>query len=629
MSIRRSKFQPPNPTGRRSQIVRNLITTPYLGMNTAQPPRELQPNESPFIRDFRVTDLGLAPRSVNSRVGFVGITDAVQHLKQHEATLVGISTSSLVWTNTISSLFSMSWSSGGIDMPDLSATASGATQRFDTVSAKDALYGNTAYITGVDQMVPQFLPLDNSSSHSTLTDWLASGESFAYACDAFDDRLVMWGSIDSLGTQFPVRAKWSVRGDPDDFTSPGSGQENLVVMDGTASRIVHTTDRQLLFTERDVWEATPRRDAFAFDFRPLSDGIGLAASRALVETPFGIFWYGTDRKLHRYFNGRVTLIGRKIWAFYEGGLSGIQFHPAVDGDGYLTLNDFETNVHALVTGGLLTLDDNIAVAEDLFIDDGTGKFLVDDAGTLGTDNPSWARNALMTYNPVEEELLLWFGTSSTAKQASTAVALRLDTLQNVGEMEEDGIWTSYLHDVNNAILSATPFTDLDGITHMLYGSNLNPDSASGEIWEWTDNSTTDLVGSSARTLGTDWSAVWHSPPIRPSNDPFALESHTGVWIGVDLPPNSANNIIEASVGSQVWNLASPSPGLDVLSMGTVQVGGLDSDSSGRQGSPTVAFIPATTKAERETSLRLSVTSGRPTINRAELHSRPFSGRFGG
>lgn len=627
MSIQRTKFAPPFQTSRKSQIQRTILTTPYVGMNTAQPPREITNGESPFIRDFRVTDLGLSPRSVNSKIGFVGIGDAVQHLAQHEEFLIGVSSDSLLWTNDIGSLFSMSWSSGGIDMPDMSVAASGSTQRFDTVSAKDQVFGNTMYITGVDQMVPQFLPLDNVSSHSTLTDWLASGESFAYSCAAVDDRLVMFGSIDSLGTQNPTRVKWSVRGDPDNFTGNGANFEDLIEMDGTASRIVNTRDRLILFTERAVWEATSRRDAFAFDFRPIFEGIGLAASRALVNTPFGIFWYGSDKKLHRLLGNRITLIGRKIWSFYEGGINDIVFHPDIDNDGYLTLNDVETNKHVIITGSLLTIDD--ATGVDLFIDDGTGKFLVDDQGLSGTDDPDFARNTFMTYNPVEQELVLWFGVTGAGKQAATAVALRLDTLEPTGQDEEDGIWTTYLHDQNNAILSATPFVDGNSVNHMLYGSNVNPNAESGEIWEWTNDQTTEFVGTSVRTLGTDWTPVWHSGVIRPSDDPFAYESHTGVWMSVDLPEHDQTNVIEASVGSQVWNLASPSPGLAVSSLGTVQVGGAEADAAGRVGSPTVAFIPTSTKAEPETSLRLSVTSGRPTINHVELLSRSFSGKFGG
>jgi len=629
MPIRRTRFTPPNRTSRKAAIVRNLVTTPYLGMNAAQPMREMRPNDSPFIRDFRVTDLGLTPRSVNSRIGFVAINHAVQHLSQHEEFLIGISSTSLLFTNDITSLFSMSDSSGGIPMPNLSAAASGSTQHFDTANAKDAVFGNTLIITGMDQMVPQFMALDNASSHSTITDWLTSGESFANSCLAFDERMVFWGSIDSLGTQNPTRAKWSVRGDPDNFTGNGSGFQDLVEMDGTANRIVNTRDRMLLFTEQDVWEATPRRDSAAFDFRPLEQGIGLAASRALVNTPFGIFWYGTDKKLHRYFGNRITIVGRKIWSFYEGGINDIQFHPDIDGDGYLTLNDVETGKHAIVTSGLLNVDDNFATAQDLFIDDGTGKFLVDDATVRGTDDPNFARNALLTYNPVEQELLLWFGVTGATKEAATAVALRLDTLQETGQMEEDGIWTTYLHDTQNAILSATDFTDSNGINHMLYGSNVNPDAASGEIWEWTNNQTTEFVGTSTRTIGTDWTPVWHSPTIRASSDIFASESHTGVWISTDIPEDNRISVIEASYGSQVWNLGSPSPGLAVLSLGTLQIGGDDADASGRQGTPTIGFIPTTTRAEMETSIQLSIISGRPTINHVELESRSFSGRWRG
>ena len=594
-------------------------------MNAAQPPRELQLNESPFIRDFRITDLGLTPRSVNSRIGFVGITDAVQHIAQHEEFLVGISSSSLLWTNTISSLFSMSWSSGGINMPDMSAAASGATQRFGTAGARDSVYGNTAFITGMDQMVPQFLPLDNSSSHSTLTDWLSSGESFANDCIAFDERMIFWGSIDSLGTQFPTRAKWSVRGDPDDFTGNGSGAQDLVEMDGTASRILHTRDRMLLFTERDVWEATPRRDSAAFDFRPIDNGVGLAASRAIIQTPFGIFWYGTDRRLHRYFGNRITLIGRKIWSFYEGGVNEASFHPDIVA-GLLTMNDVETDKHAIVSSDLLNIDD--AVGQNLFIDDGTGKFLVDDQLTAGTNDPNFARNTFMVYHPIHGTLKMWFGATGSVKQAATCVELRLDTLEATGELEEDGQWTTYLHDAQDAPLSGTHFTDSDGISHMLYGSNLNSVSASGEIWEWTDNLTTEFVGPSVRTLGTDWQPVWHSPSIKASSDLFARESHTGIWLSCDLPDHETTNIIGASYGTQAWDLASPSPSLTTTSIGTTAVGG-DADASGRQGSVNVAFIPTSTRAEPETSIQLSIISGRPTINRVELESRSFSGKFGG
>jgi hypothetical protein len=276
-------------------------------------------------QDVRVTDRGLEPRSVLSQVAdrvTSGSSYVVELLAGVEDYVVAVSGTTIYYTNDFSSVpWTWSDSSLGRPLPSPGMT-SNVTTRYDWAKAYDPRAGkNTASLvfTCMDQMCPQILLMDGQSSHATYPDFHESNHSAAYAVSELDDRIVFFGSIDSNGTEFPTRVIFSARGNLSNLSVNGGGYEDLVDMRGTASRVFNDGQRGVLFTEQEIWQAIPRRDAYAFDFSPIIKSIGLKNNRTICETPKGLVFMGSDNRMYLLRGQEAIRIGRKVQPALEEG----------------------------------------------------------------------------------------------------------------------------------------------------------------------------------------------------------------------------------------------------------------------------------------------------------------------
>jgi len=154
---------------------------------------------------------------------------------------------------------------------------------------------------------------------------------YSQNCSPVRDRLIFFNSDETSGGQSTTKENklwWSARGKPLDFRADGAGSEDLVDMRGPGVGMVAEEDRLVLFTTKDIWVATPRRDAFAFDFRQLERDLGADFPRTITATPEGIFWLGAGLNVYRLRGNRVSkLVGSNIHLGLRERLVGFRDSP--------------------------------------------------------------------------------------------------------------------------------------------------------------------------------------------------------------------------------------------------------------------------------------------------------------
>src|SRR5690606_1541830 len=92
---------------------------------------------------------------------------------------------------------------------------------------------------------------------------------------ATNDRLVFVNMERADGARFPTRVFWSARGDPRNYDiNSEAGFEDLMEMRGEVQAAVRWRDFLLLFTQHEIWRATPTLDAYAFRFDRIIDSLG-------------------------------------------------------------------------------------------------------------------------------------------------------------------------------------------------------------------------------------------------------------------------------------------------------------------------------------------------------------------
>ncbi len=190
---------------------------------------------------------------------------------------------------------------------------------WDSANAYDAATRQNLFVFTNGSNVANHPMIHNTggTSYVTLDSFLSSGESRAYLIEAFDDRLIFFKSVDSKGTLNNTRVRWSVRGDPSDFSNEGSGFEDLFDMAGTGTALVAEESRLILMSETEVWQATPRRDAFSFDFDAINRSIGCQLPRSVVKTPVGVFFISGGSILNRIAGSVIRPVSRKINNFLQ------------------------------------------------------------------------------------------------------------------------------------------------------------------------------------------------------------------------------------------------------------------------------------------------------------------------
>jgi len=285
------------------------VSVPVTGGLHAGVPAQDCP--APFSPDLRNIDTRLdgyiTPRSGLSRYGtynFSGpvlgaeeVFDATGNLGAVASTMTKVSM--LHPTNQAWSALSYlpgtiaSWSVG-----NLSGTSSHYFE-FETIFSSDRERMITVFSNNTD-MVKFF---EFGASAATFSDftWIDSISSTKAATDitSINNRLVFFNTLGSAGTRWPTRVMWSARGNPLSYlVADGAGAEDLKDMRGSGQAIVRWRDFLLLFTELEIWRATPTLDDYAFRFDRVIDNMGTPYPRTIAVTPNGVVFLGRDKEVY-------------------------------------------------------------------------------------------------------------------------------------------------------------------------------------------------------------------------------------------------------------------------------------------------------------------------------------------
>lgn len=139
-----------------------------------------------------------------------------------------------------------------------------------------------------------------------------SVSSYARFCKVYDERLVFFAELAQGGQSREYRVRWSVRGSGLSFQEEGSGFQDLESMKGIASGLITHNNELLLLTTEQVWRATARKDAYAFDFAPLIETVGCLNPHTLHITPRGPIFLGTNLYLYVIQGNQAIPIGDHV-----------------------------------------------------------------------------------------------------------------------------------------------------------------------------------------------------------------------------------------------------------------------------------------------------------------------------
>ena len=129
----------------------------------------------------------------------------------------------------------------------------------------------------------------------------------------YDLRPVLWNTQDpSTSTRYVTRMQWPVRGDAEDWTGIGSGQEDLVEMRGTGTRIFAMGNRFLLASDRELWIAAEQEAPWVFQYTPLTKEYGMPFPRAALQIPQGVVWLNNDYMVYLFDGQQISPIGAAI-----------------------------------------------------------------------------------------------------------------------------------------------------------------------------------------------------------------------------------------------------------------------------------------------------------------------------
>ena len=317
MPTQRSRFEaparPPNVG------TRNVALSVRGGLHAGIAPQDLPATFSPELRNLTNHLDGFAtPRSGLSRYGafdFNGavlgaaeVFDATGNLGAAAASAKSVSMlhpTNQAWSNlsylpgTIAT-----WSRG-----NLSGTSTDYFE-FETIFSADRERMITTFSNNTD-MVKFF---EFGASAITFSDftWIDSISSAKAAKDiaSINNRLVFFNILSSTGTRWPSRVMWSARGNPLSYLiADGAGAEDLKDMRGSGQAAVRWRDFLLLFTELEIWRATPTLDDYAFRFDRVIDATGTPFPRTIATTPFGVIFLGRDREVYATDGSGLVALG--------------------------------------------------------------------------------------------------------------------------------------------------------------------------------------------------------------------------------------------------------------------------------------------------------------------------------
>lgn len=343
--VPRARFTPPSAARRKR--TRSVEVRPLGGLHTGIPAQDLPPGYTPEARNFEPTPDGLMrPRSGLSKFStydfggpVLGATEVFDidgnscAFAPSTASVSFFHPSPQAWSELSYVPGSLSWMSG--------APSGLSTDYWKAVSVYDQ--NTDAVIAVASNNVDPIKFFEVASDTSTFSDFtfVDSIESTARAraVTAVNDRLVFFNTVSSDGTRSPTRVIASARGNPKSFQiSDGAYVEDLMEMRGEGTAAVRFKDFLLLFTDYEIWRATPTLDSYAFRFDRVIDSVGCRFPETIVATPSGVIFLGRDREVYvtdgasvlplgpeggegvsriqRYLQDNVTKIERS-WALYN------------------------------------------------------------------------------------------------------------------------------------------------------------------------------------------------------------------------------------------------------------------------------------------------------------------------
>ena len=199
-----------------------------------------------------------------------------------------------------------------------SYTSSHGSSYFTSFNPENVFSGS-AYLPRVDENVLFF----SNNSDPVLTWQPTTGVSsigtevpICRDLVGFDDRLVAWNIRELSGTtRFVQRAQWCVAADPEDWTGVGSGSQDLLDMRGEGTRVLVNGDELVLGSTAEIWFARKVGLPFVFDFAPLDRSISMPFPRAVLPTPWGIFWLGADFMIYQMIGHQIQPVGVPVQEF--------------------------------------------------------------------------------------------------------------------------------------------------------------------------------------------------------------------------------------------------------------------------------------------------------------------------
>lgn len=358
--IRRSRF--PQFTPARGKKERTLTVPTSGGVHAGVPPQELPLGFSPSCVNF-VTDLAgsITPRpalSLEDAHDFGGAVLGAAEIFDVQGRSVTFAPSSVslsVFNPETDGWRYLTYVPGTVASDMTDGPVSGrSSDYFRTVSVYDQnINQNIAVLSNGTNAVKFFEITSDATTYSDFT-FPHSLDSLVKARDvtAVNDRLVFVNTERSDGARFPTRIFWSARGDPRNYDiNSEAGFEDVMEMRGEIQAAIRFRDFLLIFTEHEVWRATPTFDAYAFRFDRVIDNVGCPWPKTAVVTPLGVIFLGSDlevyitdgssvfplgpvevgtpSRIQSILRARGTALAR-TWAMYNRGENRYELYYATD-----------------------------------------------------------------------------------------------------------------------------------------------------------------------------------------------------------------------------------------------------------------------------------------------------------
>jgi hypothetical protein len=161
------------------------------------------------------------------------------------------------------------------------------------------------------------LVLYNGVSSAPIYSYLTSAPKAA-AVASFDNYAIAF----NIGT-FGTRVQWCVRGNASNWTSEGSGFEDLLQMRGLGMAARGSADgRLILWSDTEIWYGLTATYPAQFTFAPLDTAVGCPFPNTIAETDLGFIFLGSDMRLRLLSKGggASQIIAQSLNAFLVDGV---------------------------------------------------------------------------------------------------------------------------------------------------------------------------------------------------------------------------------------------------------------------------------------------------------------------